>query len=557
MKHLLLFATLTWALLLFCSPSPVDMAGGSTSTPNEVVMGKAVLPSGTPASRSIVQLVPSTYVAFGNGSQSSILTDTTDTSGAYCFFHVDTGVYNVQVLKTDNGSRALVTSITVDIDTIRVPNATVVPPGKVIVVFSEEFNPVNGYCFIPGTTIAALIDRKRDTLVLDSVPAGVISGVYFAATESSEQTVLRYDIPVSSGEKVTLLNPVWKFSRRLYLNTTTTGAAVNSDIANFPVLIRLSNGNFDFRQAQGSGADIRFSKADNTPLTYEIERWDSTNGKAEIWVKVDTVYGNDNTQYVQMYWGASTPSTPSTSSGTAGTSGGVGTSESNSAKVFDTANGFQGVWHMSQPGNTTALDATANHYDGTPSGMNAAASVDGIIGRSQRFDGTASYISLTGTAGTKLNFPQNGNYTFSAWVYTEVIDGKAHYILSKSNNSYNLDLSSKNLWEMYDVEDGAGLQSVYAQPSLQQWKYLTGVCKGKDMRLYVDGICIDSTIDVIGGVPHETGTDVHIGKRADSDYGYWNGMLDEVCLMSVALSPDWIKLCYMNQRMDNKLVIIK
>ncbi|HEX2959794.1 MAG TPA: DUF2341 domain-containing protein [Chitinispirillaceae bacterium] len=540
MKHLLIFATLTWALLLFCSPSPVDMAGGSTSTPNEIVMGYAVLPSGAPASRTIVQMIPSAYVAFDNVSQSTFLTDTTDTSGAYCFFHVDTGMYNIQAVKIDNGSRALVTSIAVDTDTIRAPSATVVPPGKLYVVFSDEFNPVSGYCFIPGTTIAALIDHKRDTLVLDSIPAGIISGVYFAATESSEQTVLRYTIPVSSGENVTLLNPVWKFSRRLYLNTTTTGAAVDSTITDFPVLIRMSNENFNFRQVQGSGADIRFSKSDNTPLAYEIERWDSTNGKAEIWVKVDTVYGNDSTQYVQMYWG-----NPDAHE------------NSNSTIVFDTATGFQGVWHMGQQGNTSAFDATANHFDGTPSGMNAAALVEGIIGRSQRFDGTASYISLTGTAGSTLNFPQNGNYTFSAWVYTEVLDGKAHYILSKSNNSYNLDLSSKNLWEMYDVEDGAGLQSVYAQPTSQQWKYLAGVCKGKDMRLYVDGICIDSTIDVVSGVPHESGTDVHIGKRADSDYGYWNGMLDEVCLMSVSLSPDWIKLCYMNQRMDNKLVIIK
>jgi hypothetical protein len=244
--------------------------------------------------------------------------------------------------------------------------------------------------------------------------------------------------------------------------------------------------------------------------------------------------------YLLMYWG--NPGAPD---------------RSNGAMVFDTAGGFEGVWHMGQAGNTTAFDATANRFDGTPSGMNAAASVEGMIGCAQRFDGISSYISLAGTAGGTLNFPQNGNYTFSAWVYTEVIDGKAHYVLSKSNSSYNLDLSSKNLWEIYDVEDGVGLQSVYTQPTSQQWKYLTGVCKGKDMRLYVDGICMDSTVVIISGVPHESGYDVHIGKRADSDYGYWNGMLDEVCLLSVSLSPDWIKLSYMNQRADDKLVVFK
>jgi hypothetical protein len=540
MKFLYLFSIFSCVMILSCSHSPLDLAGGSTSTPNEVVMGYAVLSTGAPATQTIVQLIPSSYDAIRAVPPSALPTDTTDKSGAYCFSHVDTGMYNIQAVQIDTRKRALITSIAVDTDTVRAPRAMVEPPGRLLIVVSKSFAPVNGYLYIPGTTVTSVIDGKKDTLIIDSIPAGMLPGVYYAATDGSEHTVLRYNVPVSSGEIVSLSNPIWKFSRRFYLNTTMTGAAVTKDIFGFPILIRLTNKNFNFSQAQIHGSDIRFSKSDNTPLSYEIERWDSTSGKAEIWVKLDTVYGNDSTHCLQMYWG--NPDAHESS---------------NSTMVFDTAAGFQGVWHMGQPGNTTAFDATVNHFDGTPSGMNTAASVEGIIGLSQRFDGNASYISLTGTAGSKLNFPQNGSYTFSAWVYTEVIDGKAHYVLSKSNNSYNLDLSSKNLWELYDVEDGVGLQSVYAQPTSQQWKYLTGVCKGMDMRLYVDGICIDSTVDVISGVPHESGIDVHIGKRTDSDYGYWNGMLDEVCLLSVALSPDWIKLCYMNQRMDNKLVIIK
>jgi hypothetical protein len=49
-----------------------------------------------------------------------------------------------------------------------------------------------------------------------------------------------------------------------------------------------------FSQAQFGGSDIRFTKADNTFLPYEIERWDSAHSQAEIWVKVDTVFGNDS-----------------------------------------------------------------------------------------------------------------------------------------------------------------------------------------------------------------------------------------------------------------------
>lgn len=541
MRHLLFFSILTCVIIFSCSQSPIDLAGGSTSTPNEVVMGYAVLPNGAPAARTIVQLIPSSYAAIGTDSSSALRTDTTDQYGAYCFYQVDTGIYNIQAVQIDTRTRALVTSIAVDTDTVQVQSAVVTPPGKLLVVLSKLFNPVSGYLYIPGTTIARLIDGKQDTLILDSVPAGVIPGVYYAETDGAEYTVLKQDIPVSSGETVTISDSTWKYSQRIYLNTTMNAAAVTGNVTNFPVLIRLTNENFNFSQAQSHGEDIRFLKPDSAiSLAYEIERWDPTNGKAEIWVKVDTVYGNDSTQYLLMNWGNP-----------------IAIDSSNSSMVFDTAAGFQGVWHMGQAGNNTAFDATANRYNGTPSGMNAASSVEGIIGSAQRFDGTSSYISLTGTAGSKLDFPQNGDYSFSAWVYTEVIDGKAHYIISKGNNSFNLDLSTKNLWEIYDVEDGIGLQSVYAQPTAKEWKHLTGVCKGKDMRLYVDGICIDSTVVVIKGVPHESDCDVHIGKRADSNYGYWNGMLDEVCLMNMSLSPDWIKLCYMNQRADDKLVKFK
>ena len=37
-----------------------------------------------------------------------------------------------------------------------------------------------------------------------------------------------------------------------------------------------------FDQAGKSGEDIRFTKEDNTPLSYEIERWDAAAEIAEI-----------------------------------------------------------------------------------------------------------------------------------------------------------------------------------------------------------------------------------------------------------------------------------
>jgi hypothetical protein len=38
---------------------------------------------------------------------------------------------------------------------------------------------------------------------------------------------------------------------------------------------------------------------------------------------------------------------------------------------------------------------------------------------------------------------------------------------------------------------------------------------------------------------------------------YFKGMLDEVRISSGACSADWIRLCYMNQKSDDALVVFK
>jgi hypothetical protein len=44
---------------------------------------------------------------------------------------------------------------------------------------------------------------------------------------------------------------------------------------------------------------------------------------------------------------------------------------------------------------------------------------------------------------------------------------------------------------------------------------------------------------------------------ANFGYCYFKGMIDEVRVSSIARSADWIKLSYMNQRSDDKLLQFK
>ena len=97
--------------------------------------------------------------------------------------------------------------------------------------------------------------------------------------------------------------PDWQHEGSLYILTTPEGANLPAAASeeNFPLLVRLNRGVFDFSQAKASGEDIRFS-ADSKPLTYQVEEWDASNGVASIWVRIPVIKGNAR-QEIKMHWG--------------------------------------------------------------------------------------------------------------------------------------------------------------------------------------------------------------------------------------------------------------
>ncbi|MBF0433163.1 MAG: DUF2341 domain-containing protein, partial [Fibrobacteria bacterium] len=149
------------------------------------------------------------------------------------------------------------------------------------------------------------------------------------ATQRPDQQTVTFETETYAGN--------WDDSCKVFLNTAYNGADVSENQLNFPVLIRLNKSNFDFADVYANGTSMRFSKSDGTHLYYEIQRWDDTNEEAEIWVKPDTVYGNNSSQYIVMWWDADDKG-----------------SRSNSKMVFNRANGFAGVWHLDENGNSTA-----------------------------------------------------------------------------------------------------------------------------------------------------------------------------------------------------------
>lgn len=542
------------AILLISTNCTHNLAGATTETTNGVV-GVVHNSDNTPSANTVVKLFPDDYDPVADAGLDDGFIDTTNTKGSYQFKKVSSGRYVVIARNRSDSTSCLIRDITVTDDSLTTaPVEKLKGSGSIATDFSSGGVISNGYLYIPGTDIYSRIGTDGSVL-LDDVPAGTIREIILASDNNKKSNILRSAITVDVGKTTMIELPLWKYGRKLTLKTTSAGADVPGDVYNFPVLIRLNGSNFDFSQARADGTDLVFTGKSNAVLPREIERWDAAAKRAEIWVKVDTIRGNDSSQSITMYWGNQAASQISTGA------------------IFDTGDGFQGVWHLGEASDGATRDATINKYDGTSPDSASPQVAEGIIGNCRVFDGVKDYITMPNTAEGKLNLPENGNYTISAWVLLDTLDGMSHCIVSKGYEQYYLRstyasekiLLSSPLWEFVEFGENVKWQTTTCPASNKQWALVVGVRQGNRQFIYCNGELVDSTIfEWPNAVSRNTSNDLYIGKFSKAvtvpvseGFCFFNGSIDEVRIINTAQSPDWVRLCYMNQRPDNRLVIFR
>jgi hypothetical protein len=213
------------------------------------------------------------------------------------------------------------------------------------------------------------------------------------------------------------------------------------------------------------------------------------------------------------------------------------TMDSSSAQV-----GLVGYWKLDESSGTTAADSSGSGYNGTLVNMTPASDwVTGRIGGGLDFDGSNDFVDCGNYLGLRIT----SNITVAAWVKTRDC-GNDEYnpYVTKGDHSYGLQHRHSNELEFFIYDGGTWYPAKYSVNSSfnNVWHHLAGTYNGSQVKLYVDGV-LRSTVNHSGSIATNA-YNVNLGRNAENNTQFYNGVLDSVRIYNRALSAAEITTLY-------------
>jgi hypothetical protein len=559
---------LAWAgaaLLLACGADRLASSEIGNPPKRGLVMGVIYSEGGKPAPGTRVGLLPAHYDPIRD-TGSRVWYDTTDALGAFAIDSVDSGSYNIQAINLSARTSLLIQGVEVRSDTtVASARQFLREPGALTILLPDSVPTENGYVYLPGTdvysTTESLVGESR-LLLLDSVPSGMSPEIIYRSA-SPDSGIPSVKVRLAEGVDIVPGDTVpasafqeWANSARIFLNTGVTGANIDTgSVHNFPMAVRLGQGASVFSTASADGRDIRFTKPNGTPLSHEIESWDKAASEAVIWVRMDTILAGDSTQFIRMYWGNNSVIEPPAAS----------------KPVFDTAAGFQGVWHMEamRTGNPPVIgDASAmGNILSAGGGQGPEDLVPAALGRGIELAGDST------TLFTSKSFASPHVFTISLWFKTTTDSGGK--LIGFGADPLMADMArDRHIWMdttgkvHFGIYPTAGTKPLLPQNILSgskalndgKWHMVAGVLWSGGQVFYVDGNKVGEDPSVTTAQPYPNG---YWKIGFDFDFYDWphapkalhfKGTVDEVRVARKSFSKEWIKLSYESQRPDSRFL---
>lgn len=160
-------------------------------------------------------------------------------------------------------------------------------------------------------------------------------------------------------------------------------------------------------------------------------------------------------------------------------------------------------------------------------------------GNSLSLDGSGDYLGVTNAAS--LNFSGLA-MTFEAWVYPKAYSSDLIILNKESSYEFHLDEGGRFEAAIETTDPAIWVYtSGNAVVPLNQWSYVAATYDGTSVRTYVNGV-LDVVFPLTGTIiPTTAGLGVGARGLPSSPSAYFNGMIDEVALYSIAKTPAQIQ----------------
>lgn len=297
----------------------------------------------------------------------------------------------------------------------------------------------------------------------------------------------------------------WTARAKISLNP----GGISATVDDVPVVVRLHSGNFDFLDADAEGADLRFIAADDkTELKFQIEKYDSVNELAVIWVLLPKVNPADKATHFWLYYGNEAAAAGGSQDGW--------------------NPGAAAVFHFSEK--ALLRDSSVNRLtaSGEISVQKAA-----LLGEAAIFNGKP----VTVDPAPVLSLKAGGEFTYSAWIKPGPVPQQA---VLYSQGPLSLKIDNQKL----SLTSGAGGVSG-GEIKGGTWQHVAVTAAAGKARLYINGALVGEGSAAL--------PDVQAPVKTGEGYA---GELDEVQIAGVARSEDWLKLAAAGQGADSQLLKI-
>jgi hypothetical protein len=177
-----------------------------------------------------------------------------------------------------------------------------------------------------------------------------------------------------------------------------------------------------------------------------------------------------------------------------------------------------------------AEDGSGNGLDGAV--MGDAQWVAGYTGDALAFDGIDDYVDC----GAGAAFDIDDQLTLAVWVRPETAGNGQHYAyISKGDHSYAIKHNNSNNFE-FVIYDDTWYTAIHPLDATfnGEWHHVAGTYDGADLKLYFNGILVDTTAHA-GGIAASTHS-VNLGRNSEETDRLFSGALDDARIYDGVLS---------------------